>query len=538
MKISKFFLLAGLAMMAAACDEKPEVEPVEPIGDDYSNVPVRVMPLITRATETDFEISDAIGLSISRESGVYVTNEKLTYDGSAFSGSLKWYSEGGDKSTLAAYYPYQDAVPTTFTVAADQSTLAGLAASDFLSSVKEDVLPSANAISMVFKHQLSRLVITVVNNSGAAIDGITLKGAIPTAAIAEDLTAEAAAGTTPIDIKTGFFADKYLAILPPQTVTLTAAVDYLGLVREQELAEATLLPGKQYSISIIVNAANIKVVLSGDIENWTDGGEIGEKPEDPDNNEHLEDNYITYAGEVYTVAQMKDGKWWMTQNLRYLPEGKVPASELTAVTAGVFYPVKVNAGHTALEFATDAETIAANGYLYQAEFALGLEVGDLTSIEQAQALEGVQGICPAGWHVPTINDITGLVGKAVSPISTNADAPYYDGSNGSIALLNEDGFNMDAFGAVSIQDNTKTTGSFMGWASGYPDKISSGMFCGSSYAGVTYNTSGDATSGVKNLQFFGLMPMTNKAAENQYTCNGTKVSYRIAGPVRCVRDAE
>ena len=62
------------------------------------------------------------------------------------------------------------------------------------------------------------------------------------------------------------------------------------------------------------------------------------------------------------------------------------------------------------------------------------------------------------------------------------------------------------------------------------------MFCGSTFASATYNTSGDATSGVKNLQFYGFMPMTNKASEDQYTCNGTKVSYRIAGPVRCVRN--
>ena len=62
------------------------------------------------------------------------------------------------------------------------------------------------------------------------------------------------------------------------------------------------------------------------------------------------------------------------------------------------------------------------------------------------------------------------------------------------------------------------------------------MFCGSSYAGVTYNTANDPESGIKNLQFWGLMPMTNKDAEADYTCNGSKVSYRIAGPVRCVRD--
>ena len=76
----------------------------------------------------------------------------------------------------------------------------------------------------------------------------------------------------------------------------------------------------------------------------------------------------------------------------------------------------------------------------------------------------------------------------------------------------------------------------MGFMSSYKEHISSGMFCGSTYAGVTYNTSGDETSGVKNLQFYGLMPMTNKATEAEYTCNGTKVSYRIAGPLRCVRN--
>ena len=156
----------------------------------------------------------------------------------------------------------------------------------------------------------------------------------------------------------------------------------------------------------------------------------------------------------------------------------------------------------------------------------------------AQGYSPITMDCGTGWHVPTIDDITGLVGKAISPIATNADAPYYDGSNGSIAMLNADGFAIDADGAISIADNTKTAGTFMGWLKTYPDKISSCMMIGSSYAGVTYNTSGDATSGIKNVQFYGLMPMTNKATEAEYTCNGTKVSYRIAGPVRCVRDAE
>ena len=251
--------------------------------------------------------------------------------------------------------------------------------------------------------------------------------------------------------------------------------------------------------------------------------------------EKLEEGYFTYYGVDYNVVKMKDGKWWMAQNLAYLPEGYTPATDLTAVTAGVFAPLQVNADQTAAEFTTDPAVVATNGYLYQAEVALGLKVGDLKSVAEAEALEGAQGICPQGWHVPTLADIMGLVGKC-SGETTQADAPYYSGADGLIKLLNEDGFNMDAFGAISIQDNTKTNGTFMGFMASYKDHLSSGMFCGSTYAGVTYNTSGDETSGVKNLQVYGLMPMTNKSSADQYTCNGTKVSYRIAGPVRCVRN--
>ena len=243
---------------------------------------------------------------------------------------------------------------------------------------------------------------------------------------------------------------------------------------------------------------------------------------------------VIYGDEVYHAVQMKDGKWWMKENLRYIPAGMTPSDDLTAVTAGVFFPIVCN--NSTLAFSKNADDIKSRGYLYQAEVALGLKVGDLSSVEAAEALNGTRGICPAGWHVPTSDDIMALVGKAVSPLTPNPNAPYYDGNNGSILLLNQDGFNMDAFGAVSIQDNTKTAGSFLGWAKAYPDKISSGMFCGSTYASVTYNTKDVPESGIKNLQFFGFMPMTNKATEAEYTCNGTKVSYRIAAPLRCVKD--
>ena len=529
--MKKSVIFAGMALLTlAACKKTPNVEP-QPV--DFSQYAVRVEPVITRATETNFEKGDQIGLSIIRATAEHATNQPLTYDGTAFSGDLNWYDEGAEESTLKAYYPYNstEALPTRFTVQADQSK--GTSASDFVSAVKENVLPSANAVSMVFKHRLSRLVVTVKNNSGAEIETVQFQEIIPVALIGDDLTAKVDENAKWQTITAFADGDKYYAIVPGQTVAPIVVVTPGGKELSQQLVEVTLEPGKQYSVSVVVNKEEIKVVLAGEIENWTDGGEI--TGEETDFEENLEGGYFTYAGVKYNVVKMKDGKWWMAQNLAYLPEGYTPATDLTAVTAGVFAPIKINDGQTAAEFTTDEAVVAANGYLYQAEVALGLKVGDLTSVADAEALAGAQGICPTGWHVPTLNDIMGLVGKSSGQQDVTT-APYYVNGNGSIAALNADGFNMAAVGFVSIQDNTKTSGTLSGFMAAYPDHLCSGMFCGSSYAGVTYNTSGDETSGVKNLQFYGLMPMTNKASEDQYTCNGTKVSYRIAGPVRCVRN--
>ena len=517
----------------AACNKTVPATPDQPAtGAETFNV--RILPVMTKVTDTAFENGDAIGVTITRESGAHATNEKLSYNGTEFSGSLMWYAEGTAGATVSAYYPYADAVPAKFSVAADQS--AGTSASDFVAGSKEGVLPSASAVVIPFKHKLTKIILSVTNNAAGELSAIKLSGARLAANIAADFSATvdetAATGTI-----TAFKKDAttYCLILPPQKVGLTATVETAGgNVLAQNLAETELLAGKQYTINMIVNPKDLAVAFAGDIEDWENGGEIG----GGDNTliEQLDKGFITYHEAKYTVAQMKDGKWWMTQNLRYVPEGITVGDALTNVTAGVYYPIVVNEGQTAAEFSKDIEVITARGYLYQAEVALGLKIGDLTSVAQAEALEGAQGLCPKGWHIPTGADIIGLVGKAVSPLTNNTEAPYYDGANGSIALLNADGFNMEAYGAISIADNTRTSGTFMGFMSAYKDKISTGMMIGSTYAGVTYNTSGDETSGVKNLQFFGFMPMTNKATEAEYTCNGTKVSYRIAGAVRCVRN--
>lgn len=237
------------------------------------------------------------------------------------------------------------------------------------------------------------------------------------------------------------------------------------------------------------------------------------------------------AGNSYKAVWLKDGNYWMAENLRYVPEGLTPSNDLNKVVAGVYYPVKLAADHTKIEFTTDENDIKASGYLYQSETALGLAVNSIKTEDEARKLEGVQGICPEGWHIPTADDIIGLVGKSVDPFELNDQAPYYDADkkNSSIEKLNEDGFNIAAYGAVSVVDNTKTSASLMGWLKSNPDIISSGYICGSTFASISYTN--DSASAIKNVQFLGIMPMANNG-----TANGSKLSYKIGAAVRCVMD--
>ena len=92
--MKKSVIFAGMALLTlAACNKTPKVEP-QPV--DFSQYAVRVEPVITRATETNFEKGDQIGLSIIRATAEHATNQPLTYDGTAFSGDLNWYDEGAE----------------------------------------------------------------------------------------------------------------------------------------------------------------------------------------------------------------------------------------------------------------------------------------------------------------------------------------------------------------------------------------------------------------------------------------------------------
>lgn len=373
MKTTLLTALAAAAL-AAGCSKSDTGTPC-----------VKIAPTIqTRVTGLHFDTGDRIGLSIAKGSETYVQNVLMTYDGTAFTAAdLLWYNDSNEKSTLTAYHPYSEqGMPAEFSVATDQTS--GGASSDLLVAVKKEVTPSSAPVGMLFYHVMSQLTIVLTNNSDAPVTGVTVGGLVPTAVV--DFTVPSAAaksGAAAADVEAfEVTADAaYRAILVPQQATLTVTVATGdGKSRSKTLSSAQLESGRRYDMSVLVTNEEIQISLSGDIGDWEDGGSLDGSGSGDGGGD--DSQTLSYGGVTYRTTTVGETVW-MAENLRYVPDEAL-------LTKGIWYP----------DGNEDAEYVREHGMLYSFTAALG----------GAQAVSGapVRGICPAGWHVPYIDELQTL----------------------------------------------------------------------------------------------------------------------------------
>lgn len=493
---------------------------------------IAVDPTITRATEVDFETGDAIGLNIVTKEGVHATNAKMVFGGELFTAAqkLEWYEDAGLEATLTAYYPYAATEPTEFSITADQ-TAEGYFASDLMMARKEGVTPTVQAVNMTFYHKMTKLVINITNDYDATVTGVTLYNANPTATVSvEGQSVEAKAGVEAVAVKAREVTagTKYAAIIVPQTVALKVVVttqkDGKTENFTQSLAEATLQSGGQYSMSITVLPSSVDVELGDEIIDWEDKGELKpeEGTEEPEEEVFTEyEGYFVYHGETYKTVVLADGNTWMAENLRYIPEGKSVSSDAT-VDAGIWYPA-ANA-----EKVADPELVSTLGLLYDTATAFGV---DAITKENAASFEGTQGICPEGWHIPTVTEMTGLVGHCSNSALVNTEGAYYDATikGASIAALAEDGFPW-SFASTRNKTSTAANGSYL--VTSYNDIFGvMSYLIGSSWYKTKENTDGS----LSNIQYYYLMPLLNDTNEKVSVAYGNFLS---GASLRCVKDKE
>ena len=520
--MKRYITIALTALAFAACQQ-----PVEP-----QMVPrkIQVEPIITKATEVNFENGDRIGLTIKVNGAAenYASNECMTYASDVFTSDLEWYADIYTPADFHAYYPYNETgAPVSYFQHEDQSE--GIAAADFMMAAKKGVLPSQNAVAMVFKHIMTKLVINIDNQSGAEVEkvevlsstlGVDLdyenmallpcSGVLP--AVCPQTTAyEAVSGKT------------WQMIMIPQTAPLELYVTLSNhTVIRQALVNTTYKSGGQYTINARILPDDMIVSASGEIENWTDEGEVGFEGGSASDVLPVEfteyDGYFVYDGVEYKTVTLADGNTWMAENLRFIPRGKTVSSD-PAEDAGIWYPA-ANADKTA-----DPALAQTLGLLYDASTAFGAEV----TIDNAATFEGAQGICPEGWHIPTVSELTGLVGHCSNSALINTEAAYYDATikGASLTALKEAGWEWQ-FSSMRNKANTTGNGSYTVTNYNGIYGIMSYLI-GSSMYQTTTNTDGS----LKNVQYYYLMPTYNASNEKVTVAYG---NFLAGASLRCVKN--
>ena len=520
--MKRYFTLALAALAFAACQQT--VEPV------VSPSKLTVEPVITKATEVNFETGDKIGLTVAPEGAAenYAVNECLTFASDVFTSDLEWYADVYTKADLYAYYPYRAAgAPDAYFQHTDQS--AGIGGADFMMAVKKGVLPTSNAVTMVFKHVMTKLVINIDNESGAEVEKVEVMSSLQGVGLDyENAAVTAYEGEVieevPVTVAYESVAGKiWQMILVPQTTVLEIVVTLSNkTVIKQHLVSTTYKSGGQYTVNARILPDGMTVTASGEIENWTDEGTVdfegGSTAEELPVEFTEYEGYFEYDGVRYNTVTLADGNTWMAENLRFVPRGKKVSAD-PAEDAGIWYPA---ANADKVSDPALAETL---GLLYDASTAFGAAV----TVENAAAFEGAQGICPKGWHIPTVAEMTGLVGHCANSALVNTAGAYYDSTikGASIAALAEDGFAWQ-FASMRNKANTAGKGSFTVTSYNGVYGIMSYLI-GSSMYQTTTNTDGS----LKNVQYYYLMPTYNASNEKVTVAYG---NFLAGASLRCVKN--
>ena len=311
----------------------------------------------------------------------------------------------------------------------------------------------------------------------------------------------------------------------------------------QKLVSTDLVQGGQYSVNIRVLPDNIIVTLSGEIENWTDEGEIKGDDSEVPFEEH--DGYFIYDGITYNTVTLSNGTTWMAEPLRYVPDGYTPSSD-PAADSHIWYPYELVTvdGTLTAKALQDEASIKQYGYLYDIHAALS---GKAVTPENCYDFEGAQGICPKGWHIPTRAEYFSLVGNSTKDADGNSlengkDALFYDTAydGGKIPTLNEAKFNYQfsgvrmstGYSAVPKYQATAITSSNSTVTEWFGKPSMSYYMTSTAYKPIYSTSTGDLT----NIQFFGLMSTFSMAKYPEGRLSLSYISVLSGQTVRCVKN--
>lgn len=243
--------------------------------------------LVTRATATEFESGDKIGLYVVETpaplqvSGNYVNNLQATFNGTQWTGDtgLRWPSTES-VCDIYAYYPFMEVSKITaapFSVLEDQSD--GFGDCDFLWGKATSVAYTTDAIPIQFAHKLSKITLRLVK-------GESYIGDLPSEAVfyvhstVTDATADLTTGSVtkdPYGTAKTITCHKvddatYEAVIVPQRLASRTPLFEMVANGVSYLVEGSFnfKPGMNYNFDVTLNTSteSIRIEIGGEIEDW------------------------------------------------------------------------------------------------------------------------------------------------------------------------------------------------------------------------------------------------------------------------------
>lgn len=282
--------VAVALLTACADDNAPQYK-------DAKSTPMTFVvdhPSMVRATDSNFETGDRIGLYVSAAGapleigGNLVNNEALIFDGSQWTAARTLYWDEGTYNAYA-YYPYIKDVSSVedqlFSVSVDQSTvrtstsLGGYEASDLLFATSKGVRASDEPVQLAFRHIMSKITIRLVK--GEDFEGEMPKNAtVYVHNTVTEATIDLQAGVATRHAKAPRQTitahhdgdNLYSAIVVPQRIENRMPFIEVIMNNMSYLYESKFLfkPGMEHFVNLIIpnNPNSTKIEIGGGIKNW------------------------------------------------------------------------------------------------------------------------------------------------------------------------------------------------------------------------------------------------------------------------------
>ena len=283
MKLRTVFAAALAALaMATACKKE---DPAPSNGDQDRLIKVRASVYnFVKATDTAFEEGDEIGVNIFKEDEAYLYNAKFTYTLGALTPDTphKWYKEDVE-AVITAVYPHNDVVneyaaTESFTVNSDQTEFVKYQASDLLLA-KTSSKPTENAVTLPFKHALSKISVTLDSKLEEEVENVWFTDLYGTVTYDpknpfETLAAAGETGTVKA-YKSG--DNTWVLIVAPQenanpklAVTTASGKQYTYTLEEA----VSFGSGKLNTATVTVEETSIYTSFTPEITDWTADKEL------------------------------------------------------------------------------------------------------------------------------------------------------------------------------------------------------------------------------------------------------------------------